>query len=176
MKLSDLKPNEQNPRKITDKQLKMLKKSLTEFGDLSGIIYNTITNRLCGGHQRIKVLPSDTEITIDMRYHSPTRTGTVADGYALIGGERFKYREVSWDETRERAANLAANKHGGEFDMIMVNEWLDDLKDINFDLELTGFDSVVFEAPQPSPSEPEEKEYEESTMIKCPVCEHEFKK
>jgi len=175
VKLSDLKPNEQNPRKISDKQLKMLKKSLTEFGDLSGIIYNTQTSRLCGGHQRIKVLPSDTEITIEMRYHSPTRTGTVADGYALIGGERFKYREVSWDEPREKAANLAANKHGGEFDLEMVDDWLDDLSGVGLDLELTGFEKYNTVTDIDSLPK-EEKEYEESTMIRCPACEHEFKK
>jgi hypothetical protein len=174
MKLSDLKANPNNPRTINDKQLKMLKKALTEFGDLSGIVYNIRTDTLIGGHQRIKVLPLDTEIIIEMKYHSPTRTGTVADGYALIGGERFKYRAVDWDETRERAANLAANKHGGEFDMLKVNEWLSDFSDLDFDLELTGFPPISFE--QEISTEVEEKEYKEKTMIKCPSCEYEFTK
>jgi len=39
MKLSDLKPAAYNPRKITDEQLEMLKKSFKKFGDLSGIVY-----------------------------------------------------------------------------------------------------------------------------------------
>lgn len=37
MKICDLKPAAYNPRKMTQEQLKNLKKAIEEFGDLSGI-------------------------------------------------------------------------------------------------------------------------------------------
>ncbi len=43
MQIKDLKPAAYNPRKITDAQLARLKKSLEEFGDLSGIVVNVRT-------------------------------------------------------------------------------------------------------------------------------------
>ena len=43
MKVKDLKPAAYNPRKISKEKLAALKKSLEEFGDLFGIVYNTRT-------------------------------------------------------------------------------------------------------------------------------------
>jgi DNA modification methylase len=143
MKLGDLSPNEKNPRVITDKQKSMLKKSLNEFGDLSGIVYNRRTKKLIGGHQRKTQLPNESIITYTRQLNTPTKTGTVAEGFIAIGEERFVYREVDVDETREKAMNLAANKQGGDFDMPMVTEWLTELKELDFDLELTGFDDFL---------------------------------
>jgi DNA modification methylase len=139
LKLADLAPNPRNPRKISDKKLEMLKAALAEFGDLSGIVYNVRTQRLAGGHQRVKVLPPDAEITIERTHETPTQSGTVAEGFAMIEGERFVYRQVDWDETKEKAANIAANKHGGEFDLPGLSEWLLELDAENFNLDLTGF-------------------------------------
>jgi hypothetical protein len=56
MQVKDLKPAGYNPRKISKEKLAALKKSLEEFGDLSGIVYNSRTRTLIGGHQRIKNL------------------------------------------------------------------------------------------------------------------------
>lgn len=135
MKLSDLSPNPRNPRRITDKKLEMLKKSLAEFGDLSGIVFNKTTGNLVGGHQRLKVLPPDAEI--DMESHS--------HGHITINGDRFNFRVVEWDETKEKAANIAANKHGGEWDFTLLNEWLLELDAANVDMDLTGFDASELE-------------------------------
>lgn len=142
MKLQDLKPNEKNPRTISPERLTMLKKSLDEFGDLSGIVNNTRFNRLVGGHQRHKLMPRDSEIVIEAKFPVPSKTGTTAEGYALVNGERFKYREVSWDEAKEKAANIAANKHGGEWDEPRLGEWLADLDALGYDMDLTGFDAA----------------------------------
>lgn len=144
-RLKDLRANPANPRKITDPKLKALKKSLLEFGDLSGFVWNQTTGQLVGGHQRGKVLPEESTVSIDRSYDPPTRTGTVAEGYIEIDNERFTYREVRWDPTREKAANLAANKHGGEFEMKLLAEFLIDLDSQNYDLELTGFDEKEIE-------------------------------
>ncbi len=139
-KTADLRPNPRNPRKITGEKLSMLEKSMEEFGDLGCIVFNTRFSHLVGGHQRGKILPQDAEIFIENRYREPTRTGTTAEGHILVNGEKFKYREVDWDETKDIAANIAANKHGGQFDFKLLPDILLELDHLNFDMELVGFD------------------------------------
>jgi hypothetical protein len=139
VKLSDLTPNPQNPRKISDEQLTRLKKSMQAFGDISGFVWNRETKRLVGAHQRKKCMPDDAEVIIEMRHDVPTAKGTVASGHVWWEGERWSYREVLWSEATEKAANLAANKHGGEFEIEAVKDWLHQLDALNVDLDLTGF-------------------------------------
>ncbi len=102
MKASDLTPAPYNPRKITDKKLAMLQKSMAEFGDLSGIVMNTRTGHLIGGHQRLKVFSPDWPIHKEP--HEDVQ-GTVALGFVETPWDRWVYREVDWDETKEKAAN-----------------------------------------------------------------------
>lgn len=139
MKLENLSPNDRNPRRITDEKLKMLKKSLETFGDLSGFVYNQVTKRLVGGHMRRRVLPNDSEVIVEHRLETPNEQGTIATGYVLIGNERYAYREVAFDETTEKAANIAANQQGGEFDFPLLAEDLLALDSMNIDMDLTGF-------------------------------------
>lgn len=140
MKIKDLKPAEYNPRKITDEQLERLKKALHEFGDLSGLVFNKRTGNLVGGHQRLKCLPADAVIE-KKALKVPSRTGTIAEGCVIIEGEKFVYREIDWDLQREKAANIAANKQGGEWDDDKLAELLKELSDApDFDIDLTGFD------------------------------------
>ena len=94
MKVKDLKKNERNPRKITAQQQAGLRASVEEFGDLGGIIYNVQSKRLVGGHQRSSVLSPNSRIKIEKKYETPTRTGTVAEGYVIQNDERYSYREV----------------------------------------------------------------------------------
>lgn len=141
MKASDLTPNVKNPRKISPAKLKMLKASLKEFGDLSGIVFNRQSGQLIGGHQRSALIPKDAEITVTNKYKKPTTTGTVAEGYIQVGSERFAYREVSFDEQREKAANIAANRGAGEWDLDALKNWFTELDDGLFDLDLTMFDA-----------------------------------
>jgi len=136
--------NPLNPRKITAEQLKMLADSLRKFGDLSGLVLNVATNHLVGGHQRVKEL-GDAPVTIVRRYKTPTPKGTIAEGFVLFEGERYSYREVRWDETTERAAMVAANKHGGDWDFPQLSELLLELDSGEFDLALTGFSAAELE-------------------------------
>ncbi len=143
MKIKDLTPNAKNPRTITDRKRAMLKKALAKFGDLSGIIYNRQTQQLVGGHQRREAFDPEAVVTVVKKYGRPTKTGTVAEGYVELKGERFAYREVFWPKEKEMAANIAANKGAGEWDLPVLNEMMKDLSafDLNFDLDLTMFDS-----------------------------------
>jgi hypothetical protein len=120
----------------------MLKKSMREFGDLSGIIRNVKTGNLIGGHQRIKNLDPSWPI---VKIHHTDKVGTVALGYIDTPEGRWQYREVDWPEKKEAAANVAANQHGGEFDMPLLREIIIELDDGAFDTELFGFNSHEIE-------------------------------
>lgn len=135
--VSDLHPADYNPRKITDKQLSLLSKSMAEFGDLSGVVVNITTGNIVGGHQRVKTIDPDCAIE---KHSAIDETGTVAEGEIITPSGKIKYREVDWPEEKEKAANLAANKHGGQWDLEKLNVVMTDLKSIDYDIELTGFD------------------------------------
>lgn len=137
-KISTLKTADYNPRKITKEQLENLKKAMDEFGDLSGIVFNLRTGNLVGGHQRIKIIPEDAVIH-KTSFRKPSRTGTIAEGYILLGGEKFAYREVDWDVNSEKLANIAANKQGGEFDDDILSALISELNNADCDVRLTGF-------------------------------------
>lgn len=182
--MQKLKANPNNPRKVTDERLDMLRKTLAEFGDLGGIIYNRKTKQLVGGHQRSRVL-EDGEIEIVTKYAKPTPTGTVAEGFiTLPTGERFSYREVSWNETKEKAAALAANQGVGEWDTAQLTAWLRDLDEAGFDMELTLFDeddiSALLDAPEKkskskvTPEDGDDDAPKEKKRVTCPECHHKF--
>lgn len=143
MKISNLVPNLKNPRTVSPAKVEQLKKSMAEFGDLSGVVYNRKSKQLVAGHQRKKNFEQQ-DITYTKHFEKPTATGTVALGYIKFGGERFSYREVSWDRNREKAANIAANKGAGEWDMAGLSKWMRELAefDVDIDLDLTMFDTA----------------------------------
>lgn len=150
--LDTLAPNPHNPRVITEWQKQALRKSLDKFGDLSGIVFNTRTSQLVGGHQRIEAFVDKNakgdykgKVVIEERLAKPDKCGTVAWGYVEIDGARHGYREVDWDENTEKAANIAANRHGGEFQEEELAEIIKEL-DGNIDTELLGFDSSELDA------------------------------
>lgn len=181
--LGDLKANPRNPRKISDAKLLALRKALIEFGDLGGFVFNLTTGHLVGGHQRAKVLPKNAKIVITKRYEIKTKSGTVSEGYVLINGERFKYREVGWDEAFEKAANLAANKGGGEWDLEILSEWLREIDDFGLDLDLTMFDEnersdLLVPSLKPNfkeGSEGDQSKLDQAKEVECPECGHEFR-
>lgn len=123
--LDQLNKNPKNPRKISKEDFENLKRSMAKFGDLSGIVFNRTTGQLVGGHQRIeafKSLPAKKQVIITHQYDQPNQFGTVALGYIDYNNEQYGYREVEWDEATENAANIAANRIQGEFDLDMLAE------------------------------------------------------
>jgi ParB-like chromosome segregation protein Spo0J len=175
MKAKDLKPDKRNPRKITQTKLDMLKKSLIEFGDISCIVFNKRTGVLISGHQRLKVIPEEAEIIIERTFDVPTDTGTTAEGYIKLGTENIKYREVDVDLKTQKVMNIAANKHGGEFDLSVLSELLLETDAENIDMELTGFTEMELEnflAPLEKEFDPDAEDEEDDKKIKrCPHCD-----
>jgi hypothetical protein len=144
MQMKDLKVNPRNPRKMSAKKLTMLKASVEKFGDLSGFVFNVRTKQLIGGHQKKKVIPPDSTIKIEKKYDTPTQARTVAEGYVLINGERWKYREVDAEPVWEVEALLAANKHQGDWDTDLLRLTLADHPKLN--LDAAGFELTELKA------------------------------
>lgn len=137
--LDKLIPAEYNPRKMGNHDAQALLDSIGKFGDMGGVVFNRRSQRLVGGHQRreqfIK-LKGRIELTEEL--DEPNEVGTVARGYIVIGTEKFTYRVVDWDATKERLANVAANRIQGEWDDDKLAELIYSLKD-EADLPDTGF-------------------------------------
>jgi hypothetical protein len=173
--VKDLRPSSWNPRKITDHRLDMLKKSMQEYGDLSGIVVNVKTGNLVGGHQRLKHL--DPSWPID-KHPVKDSTGTVALGSIKTPFGLWSYREVSWSKNREAAASIAANQQGGEFDQQKLREIILEIDDGSIDIELTGFNRHEIEL-MATAVHPEEKEAAPgkdggNKIVECPNCGHKF--
>ena len=128
MELKELRPAGYNPRRISPEAMKGLSKSLSEFGDISGLVWNKRTGHLVAGHQRLAALKAQ---------HGD---GLLMDGDTLTTptGERFPVRTVDWPESKERMANVAANNPhiAGQFD-----EGLEDILK-----QLEADDAALFEA------------------------------
>lgn len=179
--VADLTHFEGNPRAMTPEAQDRLRRSMEKFGDLSGVIYNRRTERLVGGHQRQSHLPEDAEITLLEEYDEPNEVGTVAIGWIEVEGERWGYREVDVPESREKAMNVAANRHGeGAWDYAALGSILEELDDPG-DLELTGFTesemSLFMDGAEPRGGEFEDLDPEMGEKVEtvtCPKCKHEF--
>jgi hypothetical protein len=150
--VSGLQPAAYNPRTIGKAQLQALKRAMAEFGDLGGIVVNKRTGNMVGGHQRTKHFKPDWPI------HSEPysdKVGTVAVGWVETPWGRWAFREVDWPPEKEMAANVAANRHGGEFEDEGLKKLLAEVGGLNFDLSLTGFDleeinELLGTAPEPA--------------------------
>lgn len=118
-KIADLKPAEYNPRQLTDKQYKQLKKSLKTFGCVEPVVVNSNpmrTDIIIGGHQRCKV-------------------------WADLGNDTIPTVEIELDEAAEMELNVRLNKNTGEFDFDMLANYYDQDK-----LKEWGFEDYEFGA------------------------------
>lgn len=144
--IDQLQGDPMNPRTISKEDYAKLKKLLQEFGDLSGIVKNVRTGQLVGGHMRIKAfldLDGASNVQIQQRFDPATRTGTTAIGQVVLQQEVYAYREVDWDEGRQRAANIAANRAGGDFDKDLLAEVTYELSQLENADELLGLTGML---------------------------------
>ena len=97
--IQNLKPDPDNPRKISDDALIGLRYSEKEFGDISSIVWNKRTGHLVAGHQRLRALKEE------------YGEGLVMEGNAIRtpDGHEFNVRVVDWPMEKQRSANIAAN-------------------------------------------------------------------
>ena len=126
------RPHPENPREISAIAVDNMKASIDKYGDLSGIVFNARTKRILCGHQRVKQLggPDQAETVIVEQMNATNDAGTIATGYILVyvTGERWPYRVVDVDENVEREMMVAANAHGGEWNIAALGAQLEHLK------------------------------------------------
>jgi ParB-like chromosome segregation protein Spo0J len=130
-----LLPDAKNPRKDLkpdDTEFKKITASIEKFGFLEPIVFNTRTKKIIGGHQRIKTLKN----------RGITYLHTIKLGAYSWAFTESDLKELTPSE--ENAANIALNKAQGDWDIdqLMIN--LQELKDEDFDIALTGFDDEEF--------------------------------
>jgi hypothetical protein len=136
--IDDLRQADYNPRKISSKAAAALSKSLGDFGDLSGIVWNQRTGNLVCGHQRVAELRKLGAQLID-------------GALQIVSGERFAVRIVDWPIVKEKSANVVANSPSiaGEFtpsvdavlDEIMAGIGQQDYSELLLDDARVGVDS-----------------------------------
>jgi len=143
--LNNLQHPAYNPRKINDTDFNNLIQSIREFGDLSGLVKNITTGHIISGNQRKEAfskLGAERIVITQRMSDGPDKYGTTAYGYILMpDGGQFSYREVMFDEAKEKAANIAANRITGEWDkdlLAQVNYGLSQLENGDELLALTG--------------------------------------
>ncbi len=100
LKIDEVFPNEQNPRRISKRQTKELKESLRKFGLCQPIVVND-SGKVLGGHQRLKLLRSLGYTTIDVYVPSQSLT-----------------------QEEEEELSIRLNKNVGDWDYdILANSW-----------------------------------------------------
>ena len=139
IKITDLKPAEYNPRRISDEDYQKLKNSISTFGLVDPIIVNLKNMHIVGGHQRYDVLLDEHMLDNDFVAELPmVRLGDV--------GFVFTDTELSIrDDDHEKALNLALNKISGEWDEQKLQPLLEELELSPIDIQLTGFSEPELE-------------------------------
>ena len=117
--VNELRPYKGNPRKISDKGLQKLQRSVEEFGFVNPVLVQKGTNMIIAGHQRLKAAQ--------------------AAGLAEV--------PVVWldmDDVTAKAYNIADNRlqDESEWDFTPLADLLTELDTGAFDLTLTGFDDA----------------------------------
>jgi DNA modification methylase len=103
-----------NPRTIEDHDLEALRRSLRYFGTVEPIVVNKRSDRIVGGHQRVKAALAEEIETLPVVY-------------------------VDLDDPSEKQLNLALNRIHGEWDAEKLEAVLRELETMGADLDLTGF-------------------------------------
>lgn len=117
MKLSELNAADYNPRKDlkpSDPEYKKLKRSIQEFGLVEPVIWNSQTNNIVGGHQRLKVLLE-------------------------MGVDEADVAVIDCSPKDEKLLNVILNRVKGRWDNEKLADIMQELSDAG-ELEFTGFD------------------------------------
>ena len=112
-----LKPAEYNPRKKLkpgDKEYEKIKNSIQEFGFADPLVVNADMT-IIGGHQRLSVAME-------------------------LGYTEVPCAVVDIDKVREKALNIALNKITGAWDDTLLAQLLEEIKEADFNVDLTGFE------------------------------------
>ena len=150
--ISDLTLNAKNPR-INDKAADKLIPGIEKFGFINPVIVNK-NNLVLAGHTRIKALKKMGEKTVPAIY-------------------------VDMDESTAKGYSIWDNKSGefSSWDDELLKIEIESLKELDFDVELTGFDLGDFDSGISFDGEPEQCEAKDDveSVVYCPKCGCGFK-
>lgn len=171
-RVDDLVAYARNSRTHSDAQVAQLAASMVEFGFVGAILADE--KGIVAGHGR--VMAARQLYAAGQRLKAPNG--------ALIPAGCVPWVDCTgWTEAQRKAFviwdNRSAELAGWDRDMLRIE--FDDLKALDFDLDLTGFDSGAIDAlfksgpsEEESGDEPEGAEADESRIINCPKCGHDF--
>ena len=152
MKVSQLKLNKKNPRKISSQQMEKLKASIEKFPkmmSLRPIVYDPDTMEVLGGNQRLLAIRD-----LGMK--------EIPDDWVKSADELT--------EKEKREFIIRDNIQAGEWDFEMLSAEFGE-----FDLGEMGMDMPEIEAEEPYvPSETKEIDTDIAFDHKCPKCGFEF--
>lgn len=117
--IDSLKPFDGNPRKISEKGLEKLKKSVESFGFTNPVLAQRSTRMIIAGHQRVKAAKA-------------------------AGLEKVPVIWLDFDDKTAKAYNIADNRlsQEAEWDMDQLALLIQELEEQGQDLLATGFDEV----------------------------------
>ena len=143
-RIDEIIPADYNPRKISKENLERLKKSIKEFGLVDPLVWNERTNRLIGGHQRLKILMEE-------------------------GVKEVEVSVVNLPEDKEKALNIALNNPNlqGEWEEEKLTELLKELEEKEIS-DLTGFEEQEIDKLLGGVGEIEEDNFNIEESIKEP--------
>ena len=121
IKITDLKPDPQNARTHDDKNLQAIAASLREFGQRKPIVI-TSQNIIAAGNGTVEAAKSL--------------------GWTEIEAVRVP---ADWDADRIKAFALADNRTAelAQWDMIILDEQIEELRLVDYDLTVIGFDNHI---------------------------------
>lgn len=134
VKVSDLKENPKNPRKLTEKGLKDLEKSITKFGVAEPLVCNT-DFMLCGGHGRKKILERLNIKEVDCYFPEKKLTGKQFD-------------ELGVRLNRNIAGEFDFDILANEFEVDELIEWGFEEKELDLNLWNDTDESKLDEVPE----------------------------
>lgn len=160
-----------NPREIGKEQFEKLKKSITEFGFVEPLVVNVRTDPSFTEKERVP-----TVIGGNMRWRAAKD----------LGYKEVPVTEVSLDKHREAILNIALNRISGKWDLEKLEKMVYELssKDLNLDLDLTGFEDWELKLYNPGEDSDFLKDIDKvdekimpdrlETKNKCPKCGYEW--
>lgn len=168
MKITDLRPNPKNPRKISAERDARLAEYLAEFGDLSGLIFNR-DGMVISAHQRVRHYKRNGgRLVLSEQYDQPTTDGTIARGYIeMPDGTRYVVRQVDWPKEKQDRAMIVANGSFGEWDTdILIGHFDFDISDL---LAFGVPETIFINTKNEKPREAVEDDFEVPEVIETDI-------
>ena len=151
--VKELKPHPKNPNRHPEKQVVILSELIKHHGWRSPITVSNLTGFVVRGHGRLEAAKSIglAKVPVDFQDY-PDELSEIAD---LIADNRVQdYSELDMEE---------------------VNQILAEFADVNFSVELAGFELSEIVTPEFNPvPESEQPRLDEKKKLKCPECGCEF--